>query len=214
MLRRAVQRRPYDWEQLLPSVLQAYRSTPLKPLASRRTVLHFSAKFNCPSTSVRHSQNRRATSELLQTISSRTWNGHTASPVECPALNIVARKAVIMSASSKSCPRPAFMSTSFSMDVISAPHRHSFPHIVDSVKSSKSEDQFLICASWTRQTTTPFAFLLSDHHLVLSLMARPQHHAAPLVVRAAPGSRKQCSSNSSRCHSGCFPQRHSSAANC
>ena len=28
MLRRAVQRRPYDWEPLLPAVLQAYRSTP------------------------------------------------------------------------------------------------------------------------------------------------------------------------------------------
>ena len=28
MLRRAVQRRPYDWEPLLPAVFQAYRSTP------------------------------------------------------------------------------------------------------------------------------------------------------------------------------------------
>ena len=28
MLRRAVQKRPYDWEPLLPAVLQAYRSTP------------------------------------------------------------------------------------------------------------------------------------------------------------------------------------------
>ena len=28
MLRRAVQKRPYDWKPLLPAVLQAYRSTP------------------------------------------------------------------------------------------------------------------------------------------------------------------------------------------
>ena len=28
MLRRAVQQRRYDWEPLLPAVLQAYRSTP------------------------------------------------------------------------------------------------------------------------------------------------------------------------------------------
>ena len=30
MLRRAVQKRPYDWKPLLPGVLQAYRSTPSK----------------------------------------------------------------------------------------------------------------------------------------------------------------------------------------
>ena len=48
MLRRAVQKRPYDWEPLLPAVLQAYRSTPLESTGFTPSRLVFGREMRFP----------------------------------------------------------------------------------------------------------------------------------------------------------------------
>ena len=48
MLRRAVQRRPYDWEPLLPAVLQAYRSTPSEATGFTPFRLAFGREMRLP----------------------------------------------------------------------------------------------------------------------------------------------------------------------
>ena len=48
MLRRAVQKRPYDWEPLLPAVLQAYRSTPSESTGFTPSRLVFGREMHLP----------------------------------------------------------------------------------------------------------------------------------------------------------------------
>ena len=48
MLRRAVQRRPYDWEPLMPAVLQAYRSTPSEAANFTPNRLAFGREMRLP----------------------------------------------------------------------------------------------------------------------------------------------------------------------
>ena len=48
MLRRAVQKRPYDWEPLLPAVLQAYRSTPSEATGFTPFRLVFGREMHLP----------------------------------------------------------------------------------------------------------------------------------------------------------------------
>ena len=48
MLRRAVQKRPYDWEPLLPAVLQAYRSTPSEATGYTPHFLAFGSEMRLP----------------------------------------------------------------------------------------------------------------------------------------------------------------------
>ena len=48
MLRRAVQKRPYDWEPLLPAVLQAYRSTPSEATGFTPSRLVFGREMRLP----------------------------------------------------------------------------------------------------------------------------------------------------------------------
>ena len=48
MLRRAVQKRPYDWEPLLPAVLQAYRSTPSESTGFTPHFLAFGREMRLP----------------------------------------------------------------------------------------------------------------------------------------------------------------------
>ena len=113
----------------------------LKPLALQSTASNLGARTGYLSTSVRHSRNRHATSELFQTISLRTLNVPIAWPVKCPAFNIVAQKPVIMSTSSKSFTRPALIFLLCSMDVISTLHLTSCHQIPAFVKLSKSKNQ-------------------------------------------------------------------------
>ena len=89
---------------------RVYRRTdrrPLKTPASHHTASPSAARCGYPSTLVRRFQNRLSTFLFLQTIFSMTWSGLTATPVKFSALNTVARKAVKISALSKSCTRPA-----------------------------------------------------------------------------------------------------------
>ena len=48
MLRRAVQRRPYDWKPLLPAVLQVYRSTPFEATGFTPHRLDFGREMRLP----------------------------------------------------------------------------------------------------------------------------------------------------------------------
>ena len=48
MLRRAVEKRPYDWEPLLPAVLQAFRSTPSESTGFTPSRLSFGREMRLP----------------------------------------------------------------------------------------------------------------------------------------------------------------------
>ena len=112
------------------------------------------------------------------------------------------------------------MSASFSMDFISAPPRNLYPHIPDSMNTSKSEDRFSLCASWTinaysRRTTTPFASLLSDRQLVRPSTAPYQHHAVShkLLAPLCPRCKSTIVLQLVATPPPCFPRRHPTATN-
>ena len=141
--------------------------------------------------------------------------------MKSPASKIVARTAMMMNASLKSCMRPAFMFAFISMNDIFAPHLNLCPHTPVSVKSSKSENR---CSLWSSLTVKAFyckprrsSPFLSVTTALCASRRRPTstlRFSSSRSRRSAPGARRQSFCSSSRRFSSIFSRRHPSATNC
>ena len=92
MLRRAVASRPYDWEPLRPTVLQAYWSTVSESMGFTPHRLHLVARCVYRSTSVRRFPSHRPVFVRWQILSQRTSSILTESRVRSPVFSINAER--------------------------------------------------------------------------------------------------------------------------
>ena len=185
MLRRAVQKRPYDWEPLLPAVLQAYRSTPSESTGFTPSRLVFGREMHLPvdigiplpepPRDIRTYANilsedlewaYKVAREVIGTQHKRAetrYNDHV----------------------SRSYLNQASSYASFNMDGTMAPHQNSCRTTLACVKCWRSEAQSLRFGSSThaassRRTTTPFG---SRHLLRIAFLLPRLLHRTQMIVR-------------------------------
>ena len=154
MLRRAVQKRPYDWEPLLPAVLQAYRSPPSESTGFTPSRFVFGREMRFSVDIGTNSLSLLATFASTQTFFPRISSGRIKSPAKWLEHSTKAQRLCILTTSSSNFSNSPSLSASFNIDVTTAPHQSLCRITLACVKYGQSEAQSSRFGSSTRREFT------------------------------------------------------------